>query len=128
MDRAMGGVADRAVLTNRGVLPQERPALLGVAGVAGFVDRALDEQPGAGRSVGIVAVAAGDLPLADRMRRRPEDLRPLLPVAGQTRVGLCRLGQHGISPGMHGVAGGAGQTMELVRAAPPVHARAPFVT
>src|SRR3990172_11567540 len=88
VNRAMGGVAERAVLTNRGVLPQERPPFLGVAGVAGLVDRALDEQPGAGRAVGIVAVAARDLPLADRMRRRPENLRPFLLVAGPQRVGL----------------------------------------
>ena len=65
--RAMRDVTVHAVLAHRCVLPQERTALLGVAGVALVVDRDGVDHLGRLSPVRVVAVVAGDLAFADRM-------------------------------------------------------------
>src|SRR6185369_17078710 len=58
MVRAVRGMAVQAALTHRRVLPEERTALLGVAGVALLVDRSRLDHLGRRRAVGVVAVCA----------------------------------------------------------------------
>src|SRR5690349_23112590 len=58
--RAVRVVAQHAVLLHRLVRAHERPALLHVAGIAGLVDRVLDERFLAGGAVRVVAIGAGD--------------------------------------------------------------------
>src|SRR4029453_16743596 len=65
--RAVRRVAVQAALAHRRMLPKERPALLGVAGVALLVDRRGGDQLGRRRPVRIVAVGAADLALANRV-------------------------------------------------------------
>ena len=55
---------------HRRVLPEQRPALLGVALVAGLVERGLDELASARRAVRLVAIAAGELALLAPGARR----------------------------------------------------------
>ena len=52
-------VAHTAVFPNRLVLPQEGAACLRVALIAGLVERIPDQVARSGRSMGLVAVAAG---------------------------------------------------------------------
>lgn len=64
---AMHAVAQTAVFTGRVVLPQERAAFLGMAGITVFIDRALLQRRWSGGAVCIVAVAADHLVFANRM-------------------------------------------------------------
>src|SRR3546814_12544252 len=56
--RAVRLVADRAILSNRLMLPKERDALFGMASVTGLVERRRDHQPRAAAPARIVAHAA----------------------------------------------------------------------
>src|SRR5581483_354696 len=87
---AVGVVAVQAALRHRGVLPEERPALLGMAGVAGLVDRVLLEERRGDRAVRVVARRAGHLPLAERHVGGLELGRPLLDVALPAGLDLGR--------------------------------------
>src|SRR5687767_9882883 len=81
--RAVGRVAVEAALPHRRVLPQERPPLLGMAGIALLVDRAGGDQPGGRRAVRVVAVGARNLALAQRMMGRFPGLGASVLVAGE---------------------------------------------
>ena len=83
--RAVGVVAVQAVLAHRRVLPQERAALLGVAGVAVLVDRGLQQHLVVGRAVRVVAARALQLALAHRHVAGAEQLGLLLQVAARAQ-------------------------------------------
>lgn len=68
-------VAIEAIFHYRRVLPQKRTPPLGMALVAVLVGRAFDQLLRVGRAVGIVAIGAGDLPLAKRHVRGAHKLR-----------------------------------------------------
>ena len=54
----VGIVAVGAILLDRGVFPQERPALFGVAVIALFIDRVANQVRRPGAAMGVVAIAA----------------------------------------------------------------------
>jgi hypothetical protein len=65
----VGTVTQAAILGCGRVFEQERPALLGVAGVAGVVERRFDQRRFGGRTMRIVAVDAGGSAFEDWMSR-----------------------------------------------------------
>src|SRR5207245_6565809 len=103
-------------LAHRRVLPDERPALLAVAGVAELVHAiGFEERPG-DRAVGIVAIAAGHFPLEQRHVRALAELGALLLVAGKAGLASSRLREQagGREPGHRIVAVGAAQAPRLL--------------
>ena len=90
---AVGVVAVQAVLTDRRVLPEERAALLGVAGVAVLVDRGLQQHLVVRRAVRVVAARALHLALAQRHVAGADELGLLLQVAARAQLHLRRLQQ-----------------------------------
>ena len=64
---SMHVVAECAVFGGRLVLPQEGPAFFSMAAVAVFIDCELFQRRRPCRSVGVVAIAANNLVLPDRM-------------------------------------------------------------
>src|SRR5205814_3370629 len=125
---AVHGVAQRAVLGHRRVLPQQRAALLGMAAGAGLVDGGLVQHRWARRAVRVVAVAAGHLAEAHGVRRGLLEIGTLLLVARQADLGLRALGAHRVLVGMQLVAVGAGQLVAVVRADVPGTAPLVLVT
>src|SRR6516165_9035735 len=91
MDRAVRVMAGGAVLLDRRVVEHERSALVGVARVALIVDRRLLHHHRGERPVWVMAVAALDLSLDDRVVRGLEGLRADVLVAGPTDLRLVRL-------------------------------------
>src|SRR5438270_9982446 len=71
--RAVRVVAEHAVFLDRLVRAHERPALLHVTGVAGLVDRILDQRLLAGGAVRVVAVGASYFSFAHRVVRLAVD-------------------------------------------------------
>src|SRR5262249_20992457 len=119
------------------VLPEEGAPLLGVALVAGLVERALDEQVIGRRAVHVVAVGAVDAALLDRMRRQQEGLRTHVGMAAEAHLGLVvphdALGadvlvEERAVGRVDLVARGASDGLPLVGAAAPVDALAAPVT
>ena len=70
-----------ATLADRGVLPEERPPLFGMARVADVVDGIGDQQGTARRAMRVVAVDARHLAFGQRHVRTPAELGALLLVA-----------------------------------------------
>ena len=122
VDRAVGVVAVEAVLAHRRVLPQERAALLGVAGVAVLVDRGLQQHPLVGRAVRVVAARALQLALAQRHVARAHQLGLLLQVAARAQLHLRLLEQRLLDGalGVRVVARAAGHLAAVVARAHPV--------
>ena len=116
-----------AVVKHGTVLPQERAAFLGVAGVTGFVDRVFDQQFGTSRAVRIVAIGTDHLAGIDRVRGNLVGVRTLLLMAGEAHLGLRPLVANLVDGRMHLVAVIAGQLVVLVLAAFPVGAIISFV-
>jgi hypothetical protein len=104
----------------------ERPALLHVAGEAGFVDRRARQLLGV-IAVHVVARRAGHLPFDDRVMNRPVDLRALLLVAGEAHLGLSLPVAHRVACSVKLVAVGARDVAAAVRARLPVDAVAALV-
>src|SRR3972149_10883822 len=116
----MRRMAREAALGHGGsVLPEERPPLFGVAGVALLVDRVRRDQFVRHRPVRVMAVGALDLSLLDGMTGHLLDLGPYLLVA--LRAGR-RLGQF---CGVNGMAIRAGDAPAFVGAAVPHRPREP---
>jgi hypothetical protein len=67
MDRSVCIMTDRALLEDRLMFPQERPAFLGMAGIAIIVDRYLAQLSLARRLVCLVTVIALHLPVTQWM-------------------------------------------------------------
>src|SRR5713101_7495087 len=85
----MGIVARHTVLAHRGVFPQERPALVGMAGVTEFVRRSLLQH---GASLAAVRVMAGAaLQLLVLVHRSEKVRRPL--IDRFTAIGMARNAQ-----------------------------------
>ena len=122
IDRAVRVMAQGAVLGRRRMLPQERPALLRVAGVAGLIHRRFDQHAGAGRSMRTMAVAASHLAEAHRMRGRLGEVRPFLAVAFVADLRLCCHREHGVALRVYLVAIVAGNVVAVVRARMPAGA------
>src|SRR5690242_14261550 len=124
--RAMRVVAVGAALDLRRVIPQEGPALLGVAPEAGVIERRLIQQRRRHRPVRVVARGAGHLPLAQRHVRRPHRLGPPLDVAAAAGLDHRLLGElEAWGDVLHDlVAVRAGHVPRLVRATLPEDARA----
>jgi hypothetical protein len=120
VNRAVRVVADRAILGHRRMLPDERAALLGVAAVAGLVQRAANQQAVGAGAVRIVAIRARQLSLPHRVGRRLEEVRLDVGVAGIARLGLGALLDDRVLRRMQLVAVGAGDGVDVVRAAGPL--------
>ncbi len=112
-------MTQRAVLRHRGVLPEIRPALFGVAGETGVVERATDKGEVGRGAMRVVAVAAGHAIQPQGVRIRQETLRALPRVAAHAGLRLCRLDQHRIVRLVNLVATDARHAFTLVRAARP---------
>ena len=125
--RAMRVVANRAVLLHRRVVPDVRPALLHVAGVAGFVDAVSDHQSRRYRAVRVMTVGANDFAFQNRMAVRTDDLDALLFMAGEAHFRLSDPLADRIAVSMNLVAGGAGEFAVLVHAPLPMYALAALV-
>lgn len=80
---AMHGVAVGAVLTHGGVLPQERPALFGVTGVANDVGAFGFQQGLGGAAVWIMAIHARHFPFWQRHVRALVEFSALLLVTAR---------------------------------------------
>ena len=83
-------VAQGAVFAGRLVFPQERSAFFGMAAVTIFVDRELLQRSRACGSVRVVAIAADNLVLPDRMPGYTERLCPDVLMAGVAHFSLGR--------------------------------------
>ena len=90
MVRAVWRVTYRAVLGHRRVLPEERSAFLGMAGITSFIERWFDQLSGGARSMNLVALRATQLTKTYGMRGGFEKLRPFLLVTFVTNIGLGR--------------------------------------
>lgn len=113
-------MAVHAVFARRGVFPQERAALLRVAGVTGFIDIAVYQHRIAAAAVRCMAGSAGLLTIAQRMRRAAMHFGTYFGVTTQAARILCCRVLHGVARGMTIVATGAGKTFQLVQATFPV--------
>ena len=113
-------MAIAAIVRGRRMLPQERPALLGVAAVTGLVDGVLDQQLRRGRSMRVVAIRAGHLAVGDRMGRQVMRLGTLRLVAGKADFALGDSGQRLVLWLMHFVAGSTGHVTGSVSATRPM--------
>jgi len=80
-----------AVFEHGRMFPQKRPASLGVARVAIFIDARLSELRRVGAAVGIVAVGTGHLAFPERHVRRAQELRFSLQMALAADFGLRSL-------------------------------------
>lgn len=122
--RPMRRVTERAILDDRRVLPQNRPPEFGMARQAGFACRRPDVELGVVGAVGIVAVAANELAVAQRMGGAFERIRRHVAVA--TPTGLILTGQrpNHIDFGVDGVTVRTRQFGPLVRASRPT---CPFI-
>src|SRR5450759_2839394 len=124
--RAVRRVAVGAIVNDGSVLPEEGAASLRMAGVAGLVDRILDQQLRAGRTVRVVAVRARHLGGArqaghrQRVGRDATGLGALRFVAPEADFGLGRLAQHLLVWRMDAVAVGAGHAPAFMLAPGPV--------
>ena len=118
--RAVWRVAVGAVIDNRGVFPEERAALFRMAGIAGLVDRVLDQQRRPVRSMRVVTLGASDLAGEDRVGRDAVNLRPLRLVAGKADLGLGKLVHHPLIGDVNVMAVAAGHAARLMLAAAPV--------
>ena len=118
--RAVWRMAVGAVVDRRGVLPKEGPAFFGMAGIAGLVDRVLDQQRRPGRSMRVVTLGASDLAGEDRVGRDAVNLRPLRLVAGKADLGLGELVEHPLSGSVNVMAVAAGNAARLMLAAGPI--------
>ena len=125
--RAVGHVADHAVLGRRRMLPQERPSFLGMAGDARFVDAVAQGQRLADPTVWVVAIATNQLAVAHRMRRALESVRQHVAVAASTYLRLFGGHSHRIGLGMDAVAVATREIRLLVRAPRPMHALVGFM-
>src|SRR5512142_217800 len=120
--RSVRRVARRAVLANGRVFPQERAALVRVAGVTKLVDRIRFQKSALRVRMRVVTVAAVELSLADRVMALPHHLRPDLRVArvaglaGARRLQLRALRLERVNA----MARRAGKPAALVDAAQPV--------
>ena len=121
MDRTVRFVAKAAILANRLVFPQERPALFGVTAKARVIG---GERVQIGRSwtpMRIVAIRAGKLSLSDRMTEGSMQFDLLAAVTVQTGLVLKPFNPHRIDRLMRDMAIAAGQFGRLVMASRPVH-------
>jgi hypothetical protein len=89
VDRAVRFVAGGATFANRFVLEHERPALRDMTFGAGIHLRSQGERTGFDRVafVGVMAIAAGHLPLHDRVRVRQAEFPAHIQVALETGFG-----------------------------------------
>ena len=116
----MGIVTVGAVLDDRLVLPQERPAVFGVTGGAGFGDGVLDEQRRRRRAVRRMAGGAGHLSFTQRMMRWLEEIGVLRLVTGGTDLDLGGRGQHRIFGRVQRVTARARHVARGVRTRGPI--------
>ncbi len=119
-NRAVGVVAVAAILVDRLMAMHEGAALFHVAGVAGLDHAIALDQLRTDRTVGVVAVRAGNLSFQHRMVGGLADLGALLLVAGEAHFGLGALVSDLVLGGMQLVAGRARHIGTLVGTAFPV--------
>lgn len=118
---AVRGMARRAVVGGRWVLPQERTAFFRVAGVASFVDVVLDKLFRSGGSVRVVATGAGHFAFIHRMVRQLVGICTLLLVACVTDFSLLSFDSNFVLCIVHGVARCTGDVIGGMRTTIPVH-------
>ena len=102
------------------MLPQKRPALFRVTGMAGFVDGIFHEQFRPGRAMRVVAIAAGDSARGNRMGGKVMHFSALTFVAGKTDIALRFFRKHFVLRLMDFVARRAGHVVTLMRATGPM--------
>ena len=122
-------VAVETVLANRRMLPDERAALFGVAGIADVIHRVRIEHRSGRRAMRVVAAFAGHLALRQGHMRAFAELGALLLMAGVAGLGNARfLQQTGGGEPRHGVvAVAACDLVRGVRRTGPVNALPPLV-
>lgn len=119
MTGTMHPMTQSAILNHRIVFPQERTAFFRMAGITIVVYRVLLQTGWPHSAMGVVAVAANQLVLADRVSRHLISLGPNILMAGITDFCLGGAFQH-LTGFMHNMAGHAGQVLGLMRAGVPV--------
>ena len=125
--RAMRGVAGEAILFGRRVLPEKRPAFVGVAAIALVVDRVGGNQFLSLRPVDVVAARALDAPpqvlVAEQVRRALQLRLADALMTREAHLPLCaRLQQRLLTLRVvHRVAGDAAFSGQVVLAAAPEH-------
>jgi len=139
IDGAVRLVAIGAIIRNRRMLMEKRPAPLGVAGVTVLVDAGLLELRRIGRAMRVMTIGASDLSFPHGHMRRAQQLRFPLQMAGAAKFSLrplveergifIDLGQLiAVSGFFHdGVTVDAGDTPARVRAGIPISLNAALV-
>jgi hypothetical protein len=115
---AMHIVADKTVLGNRGMLHSERPPLLGMTGIAEFINAVCLYHLIAEPAVRIMAISAFHLPFLNRMVRLPVGHHPYVLMAVEAKVRLGSL-QAIFTASMEGVTVSAGDSSCLVLSVVP---------
>lgn len=118
MVTAVGCMAGQTVLLHRRVLVHVRAPFFSVTGIAQLIDRVGFQILGTERTMGSVAVGAGNLPLFDGMMRLTVRLCPDIPMARETKLGLGHLQILG-KIGVTGMATTAGKTRRPMLAGLP---------
>ena len=113
-------VTTGAVFSNRGMLPKEGTALVGVTAVAQLIGVIPDQQGICLGAVGVVALAAGHLLEPQGMREGLEAGGPLGGMAGVAALWLFLGNRHRVISDMQLVAISTGNILAVVGAAFPV--------
>ena len=117
--RSMRVMADRTILRDRKVIPEERPALLHVTGVAGLHHTVLLHQLGARRAMRRMTIGTNHFAFFDRMAGRTVDHGPLFGMAVHAHFGHRRTRQSLVITGVQFVALGTCHVSTRVLAAQP---------
>lgn len=117
-----------AIIKHGRMLPEERAALLGMAGIASFIGGIFNQQFWPGRTVGIVTFRTGSLANQDGVSREQMDFRPLRLMASEADIRLADSLQHLVFGHMGSMAVAARHALHLVLAAAPMGAQAALMT
>ena len=113
-----------AIIRRRWMLPQERPAFVGMTFVTGFVNGILDQQFLPRRAMRIVAGRTSDAACRNGMCGQIMCLRALRLVAGKAHLALGSFVQHLVVGLMNLMTRGAGDIATRMRTTRPVAALA----
>ncbi len=117
-----------AVLRHRLMLPQERPAVFGMAARAGFIDGVLHQLRRRRRTMRRMTGGAGHLAFPQGMMRRLEQIGVLGLMTGGADFDLTRRGQHRILRLVQRMAACACHIVSGVRARCPIVGRVRLMT
>ena len=120
-------MAECAIFLDRWMFPEERASFLGMAVIAGFIDRVFNQKEVVRRTVRIMAIAADHFGFPDRVSGTQVALRFFLDMTAKADFGLRRFVEYRVMGCMYGMTGGAGQIRGLMDTALPMNPVAAFM-